>query len=230
MTSEHKPYCDYWLPIPEGGIAYPCSCNGFPAGPPPAPAAEPRCVECGATNADHPTVRFAREGSLSCMEFRAAPSVPPDLRGLVDAILDAYYRYSVRGTMENATALAAARRALDTALAALTRERDEAEQHIAAMRGPLLHYFGTTDPELLAEVWSDSAASSDERTREHAELRERAADFARDLASNYDHDGDAHRYNNRPACIVCKAEAFGRALASSRGTAPTPTPETNDNG
>jgi hypothetical protein len=37
----HAVWCDYWIPIPKGGIAYPCSCNGFPAGPPPAPAPEP---------------------------------------------------------------------------------------------------------------------------------------------------------------------------------------------
>lgn len=36
-------------------------------------------------------------------------------------------------------------------------ELREAEQYIAALRGPLLHYFGTTDPELLAEVWADQA-------------------------------------------------------------------------
>lgn len=34
----------------------------------------------------------------------------------------------------------------------------EAEYYIAALRGPLLHYFGTTDPELLAEVWERIAS------------------------------------------------------------------------
>jgi hypothetical protein len=29
--------------------------------------------------------------------------------------------------------------------------------------------------------------------------------FARDVTTNYDHDADAHRYNNG-ACLVCKAE------------------------
>jgi hypothetical protein len=35
---EHKDWCDYWIPIPEGGIAYPCSCHGFAR---PSPAASP---------------------------------------------------------------------------------------------------------------------------------------------------------------------------------------------
>jgi hypothetical protein len=41
--------------------------------------------------------------------------------------------------------------------------------------------------------------------------------FARDVTTNYDHDADAHRYNNG-ACLVCKAE---RALTR-------PTPERTD--
>jgi hypothetical protein len=35
---------------------------------------------------------------------------------------------------------------------------DEAETFIAKLRDPLLHYFGTTDPELLREIWADAAA------------------------------------------------------------------------
>jgi hypothetical protein len=43
----HAVWCDYWIPIPPGGIAYPCSCHGFVT--------------------------------------PATPSVPSDIRGLVDA-------------------------------------------------------------------------------------------------------------------------------------------------
>ncbi len=39
---------------------------------------------------------------------------------------------------------------------------DEAESYIAALRGPLLHYFGTTDPELLIDVWKTEADAIDE--------------------------------------------------------------------
>lgn len=35
----------------------------------------------------------------------------------------------------------------------------EAEAYIAELRGPLLWYFGTTDPDLLAEVWADAAGA-----------------------------------------------------------------------
>lgn len=34
-------------------------------------------------------------------------------------------------------------------------ELREAQAHIEKLRGPLLYHFGTTDPELLAEVWKD---------------------------------------------------------------------------
>lgn len=40
---------------------------------------------------------------------------------------------------------------------AARQELREAEAHIAALRGPLLHHFGTTDPELLAEIWQHRA-------------------------------------------------------------------------
>ena len=32
----------------------------------------------------------------------------------------------------------------------------ESEGYVARLRGPLLYYFGTTDPDLLAEMWADS--------------------------------------------------------------------------
>jgi hypothetical protein len=35
----------------------------------------------------------------------------------------------------------------------------DAEAYIAKLRGILLHYWGTTDPELLAEVWADRIAT-----------------------------------------------------------------------
>lgn len=45
-------------------------------------------------------------------------------------------------------------------------EDETAEQYIARLRGPLLHYFGTTDPDLLAEVWSDASLRSAAPTHE----------------------------------------------------------------
>lgn len=64
----------------------------------------------------------------------------------------------------------------------------EAEAHIVKLRGVLLHYWGTTDPELLGEVWEDRLASSaptacaecarlrDELRRVHGELNHANAD------------------------------------------------------
>lgn len=37
-----------------------------------------------------------------------------------------------------------------------------AEEYIAQLRAPLLYYFGTTDPELLADVWKEQARAADE--------------------------------------------------------------------
>lgn len=42
---------------------------------------------------------------------------------------------------------------------------DVAEDYIAKLRGPLLWYFGTTDPELLADVWKQQARSSTDEER-----------------------------------------------------------------
>jgi hypothetical protein len=96
---------------PSGGwIECPCLAYRPPtAGPPPAPAAEPRedrprCAECGWLT------RWREDGvwacwTRACVKFDqplsrpAAPSVPPDLRGLVDAatrvltVLDALYGF-----------------------------------------------------------------------------------------------------------------------------------------
>ena len=41
------------------------------------------------------------------------------------------------------------------------------------------------------------------------EARKRLHEFAHDIATNYDHDADAHRYGHEASqCRVCKAEAL----------------------
>jgi sigma54-dependent transcription regulator len=51
-------------------------------------------------------------------------------------------------------------------------------------------------------VWRDIAALLNESAAELTRLRA----FATDVAENYDHELDAHRYNNG-ACRKCNAEA-----------------------
>jgi hypothetical protein len=127
---------------PSGGwIECPCLAYRPPtAGPPPAPAAEPRedrprCAECGWLT------RWREDGvwacwTRACVKFDqplsrpAAPSVPPDLRGLVDALI-AGERSSATAsheTIQTENECATARAALDAALAALVRRVEEAER------------------------------------------------------------------------------------------------------
>lgn len=42
-----------------------------------------------------------------------------------------------------------------------SQSAEDDRAYIAQLRGPLLHYWGTTDPELLAEVWEDRAKAID---------------------------------------------------------------------
>lgn len=57
---------------------------------------------------------------------------------------------------------------------ALKANLREAESYIFEIRGALLFYFGTTDPELLADVWKGSAEAHDAALATERSARERA--------------------------------------------------------